>query len=307
MNARQAGYILAIRDAGSISAAAKTLFISQPALSQTLRLAEKMLGAPIFKRGVTPLKLTYAGERYVAAAQQLLQIEENLKNEISEINKEEQGRLCFGVSRQRGAGLLPQILPQFSARYPQVELVLEEHGSATLEELTAAGTIDLALASAESRHPELTYRLVEHEALVLLADPASAFAQTTLPGATVQIEQALGERFVSLKHGHGVRTIQDKIFAKLGVQPDVLVETDSFETAMRITVACGGVMICPHVYLQNAAAELPRGVQFPIAPTGFERSSYLCYRKELYQPRYVRDWMALIEAQVRKTTQEDDR
>ena len=62
MNVRQAQYLIAVFEEGSISGAAKRLYISQPALSQTIQMVEKELGARIFDRTTTPISLTYAGE-----------------------------------------------------------------------------------------------------------------------------------------------------------------------------------------------------------------------------------------------------
>lgn len=63
MNLKQAQYIKTIAECGSITAAAKTLFVSQPALSQMLRQLEGEMGLPIFDRSVSPMRLTYAGEK----------------------------------------------------------------------------------------------------------------------------------------------------------------------------------------------------------------------------------------------------
>lgn len=300
MNVRQATYILTVLSEGSISAAAKKLFITQPALSQTLQNAERGLGAPIFRRGSTPLQLTLAGERYVDAARQTLLIEEKLKNEVDEIKQDEKGRLYLGVSRQRGIYLLPAVLPAFRRRYPQVELRLEEHGSQTLTELTAEGVVDVALASTDTRAQELEYRLVESERLLLLADPKIDLARRYAPNTTLDIAEAKDEAFVLLKRGHAVRGIQNRIFATWESYPQILIETDSFETGMRVAAACGGVMLCPHVYLRDDMLRILGGVAYPLLPTGFERSSYLCWRRGRYLPRYTKYLMALIEESLRQ-------
>ena len=62
MNIRHAQYIATIHECGSISAAAKKLYVSQPALSQMIQSIEKEIGTKIFDRSTTPISLTYAGE-----------------------------------------------------------------------------------------------------------------------------------------------------------------------------------------------------------------------------------------------------
>lgn len=78
MNFKHINYVLTVLTEGSITAASKKLFVSQPALSQTIKLIEQDLGAPIFDRSTDPISLTYAGQRYVEAAQAMLDIDRNL-------------------------------------------------------------------------------------------------------------------------------------------------------------------------------------------------------------------------------------
>ncbi|WP_143459634.1 LysR family transcriptional regulator, partial [Klebsiella pneumoniae] len=72
MNLKQAHYVRTIAQCGSLTAAAKKLYVSQPSLSQMLRQIEDEIGLPIFDRSVSPFRITYAGEKYLAAADTIL-------------------------------------------------------------------------------------------------------------------------------------------------------------------------------------------------------------------------------------------
>ena len=63
MNIKHAQYMLTVLKEGSITAAAKKLYISQPSLSQMIKLVDNTLGTPIFNRTTEPITLTYAGEK----------------------------------------------------------------------------------------------------------------------------------------------------------------------------------------------------------------------------------------------------
>lgn len=71
MNLKHAQYMMTILQEGSITAAAKKLFISQPSLSQMVKLVETNLGTAVFNRTTEPLSLTPAGEKYMEAAGQI--------------------------------------------------------------------------------------------------------------------------------------------------------------------------------------------------------------------------------------------
>jgi len=116
MNTKHINIVLTVLREGSITAASKKLFVSQPALSQTIKQIEMELAAPLFDRNTDPISLTAVGSKYVEAAQQIVDIERNLRSEIAETKKEIHGRLIVGLSVQRGLKLLPQVIPEFAQR-----------------------------------------------------------------------------------------------------------------------------------------------------------------------------------------------
>lgn len=82
MNEKHIQYVLTIVQEGSITAASKKLYVSQPSLSQTIKLIERNLGAEIFNRNTIPISLTLEGRKYVEAAQKVVNIRRNLYAEI---------------------------------------------------------------------------------------------------------------------------------------------------------------------------------------------------------------------------------
>ena len=85
MNEKHIQYILTIVKEGSITAASKKLYVSQPSLSQTVKLIERDLGAEIFDRRTVPISHTSAGKKYVEAARQMEDIKRCLHEEIKKM------------------------------------------------------------------------------------------------------------------------------------------------------------------------------------------------------------------------------
>ncbi len=301
MNLKRARYINAIYEAGGITAAAKKLFISQPSLSQTVRLVEQELGVAIFERGVSPPKLTYAGERYLETARAMFAQEDHLNGVLESIRNEEQGCLRLGVSIQRGMQLLPMVLPDFRARYPDVQLLLEEQGSELLEKTVAGGKIDLGLVTTEPSHKDLQYILIETESYVLLTSRGSVLEKRYQPGDSISLLDVANERFVSVKSGHNIRGIQDRVFARCGVSPHILLETDSVEAAIRITVACGCYMLCPEVFVRSNPAVAGIGVCYQVQELTEERHFYACHQRGKYLPAYTRTFIEMVQAATKKS------
>lgn len=283
MNERQALYISTIAQEGGILAAAKKLHISQPSLSQMLKQIETELGVQLFDRSTQPLRPTCAGEHYLHAASVILNANEALAAELWEIRREERGRLRLGISMQRGAQLLPRVLPEFFAAWPYVELELMEAGSTNLEALLGENRIDLALASTAPSDASFDYELLQHETFGILAGGDSELARTLPSGTPIKLPRVENAPFIVLKRGHNSRTIQDAVFLAQGLRPHVLLETDSMETAVRVTLESECCMLCADWHADG------RGHFYPLKDYRSGRHFYAVTRRGQSSARYTRD------------------
>ena len=300
MNLKQALYIQTIAREGNITAAAKKLYVSQPSLSQMVRQVESEYGVTLFDRTVSPLRLTYAGEKYLQAAKTMLTVNERLENELREIRQENSGLLRLGISVQRAIQILPVALPWFTMQYPKVSIDLREEGSARLEQLLEDGEIDLALAAIESVSPSLSYTLIEKEVVGVLAGKGAAIAQQLPPGTPISLSMIREDAFVSLKPGHSVRVVQDALFRESGMKPQILLETDSLEVAKRVALQAGACMLCSDIFVDDYARR--GGVFYPLMDYENKRHLYACWRKGEKLPRYAEGFIQIVGRILDKNT-----
>ena len=303
MNLKQAQYVKTIAECGSITAAAKKLFVSQPSLSQMLRQLEQETGLPIFDRSTAPLRLTYAGEKYLHAAERILAANAELESQLREIRQENSGRLRLGISITRAMQVIPLVLPIFQHQYPNVSIELTERGSANLEEILRMGNIDLALAALESTSLSLAYELIEQETIGILAGRDSTVAKQFRSGTHLPLEAVQYENFVCLTKGHSSRIIHDKLFRRLGMAPKVILETDALEVGRRVALEAGCCMILPSIYIDEYCRQR-RGEFFPLKDYENHRHFYACYRKDEFVPRYIRDFIQITTRVLANQQQE---
>lgn len=294
MNEKHIQYVLTIVQEGSITAASKKLYVTQPALSQTVKLIERDLGAEIFNRRTDPISLTFAGQKYVEAAQQMVDIERILQAEIKKTKKEIRGTVRLGISMQRGLQLLPCVIPEFKNQYLLVKVKLLEHGSTTLERMTIDGQCDMALITTSKEPNKLSYLLVEREEVVLMAARSTDLAQRIADGTSIHITEAKDEQFVCMNPGHSVRMIQDRLFEKNLLSPSILLETANMEAAKYITAYSNAVMLIPKVFAEKMNGGREYIQCYPILDNNYERHLYLCYRKGMRMTRYMEDLMRII-------------
>ena len=301
MNMKQALYFKTIAQYGTITAAAKQLYIRQPSLSQTLRQSEDEVGTPLFDRSTSPFHLTYAGERYLKAVEAMLDIETRLKEEIESIRRDDGGRLRLGISVTRAMQVLPDVIPIFTKAYPNVTIELTEAASASLEGLLQKGQIDLALAALEANEANIAYELIEKESIGILAGKDSQLAQLVPSGTPINLEMVEKEAFVSLDTSHSSRIIQDRLFRRYNIRPKILLETSSLEVARRVALKSGACMVLPDVYADEFVFN-SGGAFYPLKDYENHRHFYACYRNDENTKKYIRDFVSITTSVLNQTT-----
>ena len=196
--------------------------------------------------------------------------------------------------------ILPAVLPVFRERYPGIRLEIREAGSARLEEMLRLGEIDLGLAAVESASLDFSYSLIEKETIGILAGSGSGPAKKHKNGVPLSVLELAKEQIVTLKPGHSVRVVQDSLFRKYALKPDVLLETDSMEVARRVTSAVGACMLCSDIYYYGAVKESAKF--FPLKDYRNERHYYAIWRKDEDLPRYSADFISILRDSLGSAT-----
>lgn len=145
---------LAVLDAGRISAAAKTVHLSQPAVTAQIRRLEEALGAPLFVRSVRGVTPTEAGQRLATHARALRRLLDEAIADVSPGPGDGDARLgplVVAASTTIAAHLLPSLLAQFRAVHPDVGLRLRVGNTEEVVEHVRAGRAPLGLVEGHRR------------------------------------------------------------------------------------------------------------------------------------------------------------
>jgi DNA-binding transcriptional LysR family regulator len=145
-------YFVAVADIGQISAAARSLYIAQPALSQSLRALERDVGVPLLRRHARGVTTTPAGERFLQRAR----VAVRAADDAVQTAREATGgvaRLTVGAA---SGSLLGELLAGFRAAFPDVDLTWRE--LSFLNEMRAVrdGEVDVSFVVVPYREPTLT-------------------------------------------------------------------------------------------------------------------------------------------------------
>jgi DNA-binding transcriptional LysR family regulator len=224
---------------GSFTKAAEATFRTQSALSQQVKALEDELGSRLLERlGKRQLRLTPAGEKLLDFAQTLLARFETLKEELHEIKGQNQGGLRLAAPFTTLYHLLPKFLQVYRQQFPNVDLILLDRSQAAVLALVKNGDIDFGLALA-SQVPRdllaLRWQPVQTVLMVPRDHPLAHLKRITLRHIARQplILPPRGPEYPG-------RRILDEQFRKLGLSPNIVMESANVElSALYVDLGLG--------------------------------------------------------------------
>ncbi len=215
-----------VAEHGNISHAALALHLSQPAVSGQLKLLQEAFGEPLYQRAGRGVRLTPAGEQLLAHAQRLRDTFRQAQALREAMLGLERGTLRIGASTTPASYLLPYLLADFQARYPDVVVTTSNGNSAEI--VAALDSVDIALIEGPPGQSlplgtEVTpWREDEIVAIVPSGHP--------LAGQERHVLKALGDYPLVLREsGSGVRQMVERAFAREGVAMRVALEIAGVE------------------------------------------------------------------------------
>ncbi|MEU6118837.1 LysR family transcriptional regulator [Streptomyces sp. NPDC047117] len=244
MELHQLRYVLTIAKAGSFTRAAEELFLAQPSLSVQVRKLEKELGVDLFQRLGRRVELTAAGEAFLEHVEPALFHLEQARTQAAAIRSLDRGRVTIGVLPSVGATLLPDLLAEYRAAHPRIEVLLTEHNvSGEFERMVHTGMLDLAISRAPLARPGVTGRILVREPMVAMLPPEHRLADRP----ALDLAQLAGDDYVGMHRGYGLRELMDMVCLQAGFSPRVTVETGQLSVLCGMVRSGVGVSVVPRL------------------------------------------------------------
>ncbi len=149
--------LLSLAQTGSISASARLVHLSQPAISQQIKVLEDWYGLSLFERKSVPLKLTQAGEHLLALAREVLPRVASTERDLDKLTQGEAGQLRIAVECSTCFEWLMPTMDTFREAWPDVELDLISGFHCDPVPLLLEGRADLAIACVTKKRPGVAF------------------------------------------------------------------------------------------------------------------------------------------------------
>lgn len=314
MTSQQIEYVITLAQQGSFSKAARKLSISQPSLSQYIMNVENQIGAALFDRSSTPVKLTEAGEAYVRSAMQIRAIEEKLKNEIADMGNLKKGTLRIGATMFRASCMLARNIGAFCHEFEGINVSVTEESSVKLLEQVLNGEIDVFVGTG-SYDRQLFYAEPLAEERLLLAVPKdspinSVFEESRLTeedikgnsmkyltSRPVDLKLIENEKLIVCEDGEFSAETIDNICTQSGFTPNYALQVRSVETAFSFVNAGFGSAFIPDSLIRFGNYSV-HPYYYPLPDILAKSDILLVYRKSGYLSKAAQEYGLMLKKMV---------
>ncbi len=212
-----------VLESKSFSRAAEKLGISQPSVSYQVKELEELIGADLFDRLGRTVEATEAGSLLYSYARHVLNLVDEAKVALSEVQGLRWGSLRVGASTTIGIYLIPMALGAFKQTHPQITIALEIGSRYQMQEALLRNELDVVVAGPPVISPDLVHRPFMKDRLVVIAAPGHRLAGRRNLDPSDLAEEA----FILREPGSGTRATAEHALAAAGLTPQVGMELGS--------------------------------------------------------------------------------
>jgi LysR family hca operon transcriptional activator len=243
MELRHLRYFVAVAEEGSVTlAAAHRLHTAQPSLSRQLRDLEREVGAQLLIRSVRGIELTAAGRAFLDHARLALSQVEAAGEAARRVARPEQRTLALGFLSGCEPEWLPAAMHVLREELPKIEVAISSKHSPQLAEGLATGKLDAAFMRREEGQPDLVYK-------VLIAEPLIVVLPSDHPLASHDAIRPLdfvGTTFIGMADQAPVlRSLIDDYFRRSGIDLKPAHRVEYLSMAMSFVASTGGLALLP--------------------------------------------------------------
>lgn len=273
----------------SFTIAAAKLFRTQPAISTQVRMLEEELGARLFDRIGKKVYLTQAGNVLFDYAERLLNLHDEAKLAVTEVNTIPKGKILIGANESTCLYVLPQIFALFKEKYPEVQISIYRNFSRKVLDKVRNNQLDFGIVTLPVPEQELNILPIAEDALWLITSPDHPLALQTSPS----VEDIVSYPFIF----HTAGTTRERLKKHFGILWDRLhisMELASIETIKKFVSIGMGISIVPKSYAEKERREGTLCL-LPLKELNLIRKLGLIYRKNRYLSRACFVFLEIVE------------
>jgi LysR family nitrogen assimilation transcriptional regulator len=294
LDLRQIQYFVCLYEERSVTRAARRLNVVQPALSMQMNRLEKRLGIDLFERTARGMIPTAAGEAMYRVYLPILLDLKHANQQMMELSGKVLGKIAVGIIPSITHSILADVLHRFGARYPDVEIRIDEAYSGTLIDWVVAGDLDFAVVNSTRRKAGVTMHPLIDEELVLVGRRTSKRNLEPIPFTHLkQLALVLPSR------RHGIRCIVDDAAEEIGIQITPQIEVDAMAPTLKLVSESELTTVLPAIVARKSTAELPLQTRRIVEPV-LKRQLVYAYRSQRPLSRIFNAFIEVLSDELKR-------
>jgi DNA-binding transcriptional LysR family regulator len=287
-------FVTVVRE-GSFSKAAKTLYRTQPAVSQIIQRLEEEVGHPLFDRSSRRGVLTDAGQVLLAHAERLLNLKDQALAAVNDVRHLRSGQLVIATNELTCLYLLP-LLHEFRLRHPAVRLSIRRGLASRIPADVRDYAADLGVVTYRPLDTDLASVVVYRDQLAFVVPRGHRFTRRR----EVTIRDLGGESFVAHHVSSPYRAKVVETFQKRRVTLQMPIEMPTIDAIKKFVAAGHGVALLPGIAVEG---EVARGdlVRIRVPELAFERPVRVVWRKNGSMSHAATAFLGVAEAHAGKS------
>ena len=249
LDSRQLRAFTVLARTASFTLAAKELYLSQSAVSHSMKALETDVGCRLLDRLGKRVLLTQAGEQFLRHAEQIIREMDEARSSLEELGKWGRGRLRVGVTNSLSHHILPGVLREFRESFSKCSVVVESGDSPRLLELLRANSVDLTLCLEPVNEDQIEFHPIFSDDLHFLTNPRHPWV---INGRVAREEVARQDYILYNKTSFTSRGIE-QYFHKENMVLNVIMQLGNLEAIKELVKLGLGITIAP---LWSARKEL---------------------------------------------------
>ena len=240
---------------GSFTRAARSLNMSQPALTVRIHHLEDALGVRLLDRTTRSVTLTEVGREFLPTVERVLGEIDAVAVNVRELADGRRGLVTIAALPSVAATLLPRAIAAFKSRHPGVTVRVRDGVAERVTSLVKNGQADFGIGSPTRRDPDLQVSALMHDPVAVAFPPGHPLERRR----HVRLRDLLGCPLILTDRSHSVRVLVERAFEKLGHPIAAAYEASYVPTALGLARAGLGVAII--AFSADAAAVQAAGLR----------------------------------------------
>ena len=269
---------VAVASAGSISSAAQSLHIAQPALSVQIKQLEEQLGAALFDRHPRGVMLTAVGERLLGHAVEILRRVDVAYDDVRQAVDQPSGRVAIALPQSVAKFVTVPLVQAVLHQWPMIHLQMVEMSSGYIPQQLVRGLVDMGVTFGTEEDARMRFVHLLDEELVFVTSAQQLqqhLGVSSGDAAHISLQDMARFPLVLPTTAQSLRRVIDAYLAKAGVAPRIMVEVNTIHEILALVAAGIGSTVLSFAAVSDliAARQL---LSLPIVRPAMSRSIYAC-------------------------------